>query len=114
MGSTQARRDREVDEALFSFYCASLACYSRFQSLLLLAYVTFCGKRTEAHALRREGKTVSQIARAFSVSNETVSRWLRDGPPRVPSWARRALQELDEYRIEDVADELTDPWRAAC
>lgn len=114
MGTTSRLRDREVDEALFSFYCSSLTRYSRFQSLLLLAYVTYCGKRTEAHALRREGKTVSQIARTLGVSNETASRWLWDGPPRVPSWAKRALRELDDYQISDVADELSDPWRAAC
>lgn len=114
MGSTQARRDREVDEALFSFYVAALSCYTRFQALLLLAYLTCCGKRAEAHALKRSGKTVSQIARAFGVSDATAARWLWDGPPHVPSWARRALRELDEYRLEEVAEELAEPWRAAC
>lgn len=113
MSTTSAHRDREADEALFSFYCAALSRFTRFQALLLLAYVTYCGQRAEANALRRRGKSASQIARELYVSSETVSRWLWDGPPRVPSWARRALRELDEYRAEEVVEELTCPWRAA-
>ena len=107
-------REREAEEALYSFYVSSLSCYSRFQALLLLAYVTYCGRRTEAHKLRREGKSETQIARALMVSPQTVSRWLWDGPPRVPTWARRALRELSDYRAEDVAEELSIPWQAAC
>ena len=114
MGTTEARRDREAEEALFSFYCASLTCFTRFQSLLLLAYVTCCGRRTEAHDLRRQGKTPAQIAGRLCVSTETVTRWLWDGPPKVPTWAQRALRELDEYQAEEVVDELAARWQDAC
>ena len=107
-------REREAEEALYSFYVSSLSCFSRFQALLLLAYVAYCGRRSEAHELKRAGKSEAQIARALRVSPQTVERWLWDGPPRVPTWARRALRELDEYRVEDVAEELSTPWRAAC
>lgn len=114
MAGAKQAREREAEKALFSFYVSSLSCFGRFEALLLLAYVTCCSRKAEAYALRRAGKSPTQIARALSVSPETVSRWLWDGPPRVPSWARRALRELDEYGEEDVVEALSVPWANAC
>lgn len=114
MGRWSEAREDEAGEALFSFYCASLTCYSRFQSLILLAYVTCCGRRHEAHLLYRRGKTVNQVAEHLGISPQTATRWLSEPLPTVPTWARRALRELDEYGEEDVTEALYEPWCAAC
>jgi hypothetical protein len=114
MGGWSQSREDEAGEALFAFYCASLSFYSRFQSLILLAYVTCCGRRHEAHALYRGGKSVYQVADALGISPQTATRWLSQPLPRVPSWARRALEELEEYGAEDVVEALSEPWGIAC
>ena len=108
------RREREAEEALFSFYASALALYGRLEALLLLAHVTRCSRRREACAMARRGASHTCISRTLGISKSTVSRWLWDGPPRVPSWARSALSELDEYPVSDVRDALYDRWARAC
>ena len=103
----------EADQALFAFYCSSLCTFSRFESLLLLAYVTHCGRRHDAHELARDGKSHNTIAERLGISPQTAARWLREPLPTVPVWARAALRELDEYQIEEVAEALCRPWSRA-
>ena len=114
MAGSSQYMESEAGEALFAFYCASLAYYTRFQSLILLAYVTCCGRRHEAHQLYRSGRTLREVAEILGVSPMTATRWVREPLPTVPSWARRALRELEEYGEEDVTEALCLPWAAAC
>jgi hypothetical protein len=107
------RSETEAEEALFAFYCSSLCTYSRFEALLLLAYVTHCGRRHEAHELARAGHSANTVAERLGISPQTAARWMREPLPSVPRWARSALSELDEYQVDDVLDALGRPWRAA-
>lgn len=107
-------RDREAGEALFSFYVSALSYYGRFQALLLLAYVTYCGRRHEAHALRNKGRRLQEIANALEVSVGTAHALVHEPLPTVPAWAECLLGELREYSEEDVVLELSGSWAVAC
>lgn len=109
-----ATSEHEAEEALFSFYVSALSYYGRFHALLLLAYVTYCGRRHEAHALRARGKRLADIAHALEVSIGTAHSLVHEPLPTVPPWADCLLSELRQYSEEDVVAELSGAWAVAC